>query len=131
VELVGAWVLHSCPNGRQAQVETEPGRDYYQVSVTAPTEEEACALGRVSVEGRLAACSQVSGPVTSTYWWEGEVTSATEYVCTLKTAADRLPALMEAVKEAHSYEVPEIVAVPLAAGDSAYLAWIEDETAER
>lgn len=106
----------------------EFGRDCYQVSVTAPSEEEARSLGRMAVERRLAACAQVSGPIWSTYRWEGEVTSAAEYLCTLKTAADRLPALMDAVKQEHSYVVPEIVAVPIAAGDAAYLEWIGDET---
>ena len=111
-------------------MEGESGRDYFQVNVTAPSKDEAGSLGRMAVERRLAACAQVSGPLSSTYWWEGEVMSAPEYLCTLKTRSDRLPALMEAVKEAHSYEVPEIVAIPIAAGDSAYLAWIEDETRE-
>jgi periplasmic divalent cation tolerance protein len=119
------------PDGGQDQVQGESGRDYYQVSVTAPNEEEARAMGTMAVAGRLAACAQVSGPIVSTYWWEGEVTTASEYVCTLKTSADRLPALMDAVKQAHSYQVPEIVAVPIAAGDSAYLEWIGEETTKR
>jgi periplasmic divalent cation tolerance protein len=105
--------------------------DHYQVSVTAPSAEEAQRLGRMAVEGRLAACAQVSGPIASTYWWEGKVTSASEYVCTLKTTSDRLPSLMAAVREAHGYEVPEIVASPIDAGDPAYLSWIEDETLDR
>jgi periplasmic divalent cation tolerance protein len=100
----------------------------FQVTVTAPSEEEAAALGRTAMEGRLAACAQVSGPITSTYWWEGEVTTALEYVVTMKTTADRLPSLMATVKDAHTYEVPEIVATPIAAGDADYLAWIEDVT---
>jgi periplasmic divalent cation tolerance protein len=64
-------------------------------------------------------------------WWEGEITWASEYLVTLKTTSDQLPSLLAAVKEAHSYEVPEIVATPIVAGDSAYLAWIKDETRER
>jgi periplasmic divalent cation tolerance protein len=112
-------------------MEAEPGREYYQVSVTAPSEEEAGSLGRMAVERRLAACAQVSGPISSTYWWEGKVTSAPEFVCTLKTSSDRLPALMDAVQQAHSYEVPEIVATAIAAGDPAYLAWIGEETKAR
>jgi periplasmic divalent cation tolerance protein len=112
-------------------MEAESGREYYQVSVTAPTEEEAGSLGRMAVERRLAAGAQVSGPIWSIYWWEGEVTTASEYVCTLKTSSARLPALMAAVKEAHSYKVPEIVALPVAAGDAAYLGWIGDETGVR
>jgi periplasmic divalent cation tolerance protein len=112
-------------------MEADSGREYFQVNVTTATEEEAQSVGRMAVESRLAACAQVSGPIVSTYWWEGEVTSALEYVCSLKTSAVRVPALMAAVKEAHSYEVPEIVAVAIAAGDSAYLAWLGEETRER
>ena len=104
---------------------------HYTVTVTAPTSEEAKALGQYAVESRMAACAQVSGPITSTYWWDGEITSASEYVCTLKTTSHRLQALMEVMRGVHSYDVPEIVAVPLAAGDSSYLAWIEAETRER
>jgi periplasmic divalent cation tolerance protein len=85
----------------------------------------------MAVERRLAACAQVSGPLSSTYWWEGVVMSTSEYLCTLKTRSGRLPALIEAVREAHSYEVPEIVALPMTAGDPAYLAWIEEETRQR
>ena len=109
-------------------MEADAGREHYQVSVTAPSEMEAGSLGRMAVEHRLASCAQVSGPIASTYWWEGEVRSAPEFLCTLKTTSDRLPALIDAIKEAHSYDVPEIVALRMAAGDSTYLAWIEEET---
>lgn len=102
--------------------------DHYQVTVTTPTADEAERLGRMAVEGRLAACAQVSGPITSTYWWEGEVTSNSEWLCVLKTSATQLEPLMVAMRSAHSYQVPEIIATPIAAGDVAYLAWIEDET---
>jgi periplasmic divalent cation tolerance protein len=102
--------------------------NYFQVTVTASTEAEAAALGRMAVEGRLAACAQVSGPITSTYWWKDQVTTSAEYLCTLKTSSHRLPALMAAVRLAHTYEVPEIVATAIVAGDSDYLSWIDDET---
>ncbi|HEY7947524.1 MAG TPA: divalent-cation tolerance protein CutA [Acidimicrobiales bacterium] len=98
------------------------------MSVTAPSAEEAGALGRMAVASRLAACAQVSGPITSTYRWEGEVTQASEWLCTMKTTSDRLDALMVATRAAHSYEVPEIVATAITAGDAAYLAWIEEST---
>lgn len=101
------------------------------VQVTAASADEAGALGRRAVEHRLAACAQVSGPVTSTYWWQGAVTSATEWVCTLKTVADRVDELASVLRAAHSYEVPEIVVMPVVAGDPDYLAWVEAETAAR
>ncbi len=109
-------------------MEAHSAVEYYQVSVTAPSEEEAGSLGRMAVERRLAACAQVAGPVSSTYRWQGAITSAVEYVCTFKTTSGRLRSLMTAVRQAHSYEVPEIIATAVTAGDPAYLAWIEDET---
>jgi periplasmic divalent cation tolerance protein len=118
-------------DGGQGQMDIESGRDFYQMSVTAPSEEEARWLGQMAVESRLAACAQVGGPIWSTYWWEGEVTSASEYRCTLKTSSDRLPELMEVVRRAHSYETPEIVAQRIATGDPAYLTWIGEETRVR
>ncbi len=81
----------------------------------------------MAVERRLAACAQVSGPITSTYWWQDEVTTSDEWVCVLKTRADLFGALARALREAHSYDVPEIVATPIT-GDTAYLSWIDEET---
>jgi len=103
---------------------------HFQVSVTAPSADEAGRLGRIAVEQRLAACAQVSGPITSTYWWEGKVQSATEWLCVLKTTAPLMGRLTGVLREAHSYEVPEIVAVPIEAGDEDYLAWVSEETGQ-
>jgi periplasmic divalent cation tolerance protein len=102
--------------------------DVYQVTVTAPTAEEAASLGRMTVERRLAACAQVSGPVVSTYRWQGEIRSASEWLITCKTQTACLGSLMDALRAVHSYEVPEIVAARIEAGDSDYLAWIAAET---
>ncbi len=102
--------------------------DVYQVAVTAPTADEATSLGRMAVERRLAACAQVSGPIASTYRWHGEVCSTSEWVVTCKTKAACLGSLMDALRAAHSYEVPEIVATGVEAGDRDYLAWVVTET---
>lgn len=102
---------------------------HVQVQFTAPTAEEAGRLGRMVVEARLAACAQVSGPITSTYWWEGEVTSASEWVCTLKTTSRRVSELLGALRDAHSYEVPELVVTEITDGDPDYLQWLTAETA--
>jgi len=82
-----------------------------------------------AVEERLAACAQVSGPLASTYRWEGTVERATEWYCHLKTTVDRLPALESRIRELHPYEVPEIIAVPIVQGNAAYLDWIRDSVA--
>jgi periplasmic divalent cation tolerance protein len=71
----------------------------------------------------------VSGPVRSTYWWQGEVVSAEEWVCTFKTTGARSGELARRVREAHSYEVPEIVVSEIAGGDPDYLSWVTEETA--
>jgi periplasmic divalent cation tolerance protein len=99
-----------------------------ELTFTAPSPADAERLGRLALADRLAACAQVSGPISSSYWWQGDIATATEWRCTLKTTASRLPALMAAVRSAHPYEVPEIVVRRLDAGDPDYLAWIEAET---
>lgn len=100
-----------------------------QVQFTAPTAEEAGRLGHMAVDARLAACAQVEGPVTSTYWWEGEITTTTEWRCTLKTTTRRVGELLDALRAAHSYDVPELVVTELSDGDPAYLEWVSAETA--
>ena len=105
------------------------GTGYCQLTVTAPTAEEAERLARLGVEARLAACAQVSGPVRSTYWWKGEVTASEEWVCTFKTTGPQAQALRLRLREAHSYEVPEIVVTEIDEGDPDYLSWIAEETA--
>jgi periplasmic divalent cation tolerance protein len=102
--------------------------DHYQLSVTASSEQEAKRLAQLVVSQRLAACAQVLGPMTSTYWWNGRVESADEWLCLVKTAGDRVDAAIAAVRAAHSNHTPEIIAVPIATGDQDYLVWVTSET---
>lgn len=97
-----------------------------QVTTTLDSREAADRLASLLVDARLAACAQVTGPVASTYRWQGGTERATEWLCSLKTTLARLPALEARIRTEHPYQVPEIVAVPIVAGDPAYLAWIED-----
>jgi len=99
---------------------------YRQVTTTLPDRDAAHRLGGRLVEERLAACAQVVGPVSSTYRWQGEVETASEWYCHLKTTAARVPALISRVRELHPYETPEIIAVAVAEGDARYLKWIEE-----
>jgi periplasmic divalent cation tolerance protein len=103
--------------------------DHYQVHVTVPTAEEGARLSRSLVERRLAASGQVSGPISSTYWWRGTMEAASEWACVFKTTGSRLDALLNAVRAEHSYEVPEIVATRIDVADPDFLAWLEQETA--
>lgn len=94
------------------------------VLTTAGSAEEARSIAAALVERHLAACVQVLGPMTSTYWWEGAVETAEEWLCLAKTTGDRYPAVEQAILGLHSYDTPEILALPVSAGSSAYLEWL-------
>ena len=98
------------------------------VQTTTDSRGEAVELARMAVEARLAACAQVSGPVASTYWWEGAVERAEEWLLTFKLPAGGYQALADFLGRSHSYDEPEIVATPIVEGSPAYLSWIEEET---
>ena len=100
----------------------------YQVSTTVESQVEAQRIAETLVAERLAACVQVTGPLLSLYRWEGVVTRATEWCCTAKTSETRLPTLLQRMRALHSYQVPEIVALPISDGDPAYLDWVRRES---
>ncbi|HEX6500354.1 MAG TPA: divalent-cation tolerance protein CutA [Micromonosporaceae bacterium] len=100
----------------------------WQVATTVDAEPAAKALAESAVHARLAACAQVSGPITSTYRWQGTVETATEWVVTFKTTAEVAPALTSHIRERHSYDQPEIIATEVVGGDPGYLAWVVTET---
>lgn len=98
------------------------------VYVTASSCEEAAKIGRVAVEKRLAACANVLGDIRSFYWWDGKIQDDSEAALILKTTADRLDSLIAEIKALHSYTVPCVVALPIGAGNPAFLEWIGRET---
>jgi periplasmic divalent cation tolerance protein len=102
--------------------------EYIQVSMTVDKRETARTIGREAVESRLAACVQIVGPISSTYRWKGHIEEAEEWLCLLKTREDLFEQLEQKLRALHPYEVPEIVAVPLVAGNPNYLQWIDRET---
>jgi periplasmic divalent cation tolerance protein len=100
-----------------------------QVSTTAGTREVAERIAVELVDTRLAACAQVSGPITSTYRWQGQVENAEEWVCTAKTVRVKLPAIQELLKRLHPYELPELIATEVVGGSDAYLKWVVEQLA--
>ena len=100
--------------------------EYVQVLTTAGSEEEAERVSSVLVEGRLAACVQVIGPISSRYHWEGKIEVAREWLCLAKTEAGHYEELEAAIRRAHSYDEPEIVALPVSAGSPGYLDWVSE-----
>jgi periplasmic divalent cation tolerance protein len=101
---------------------------YLQVQTTTDSRAEAMELSRAAVEARLAACAQVAGPVASMYWWDGALERTEEWLVLLKLPADRYDELAAFLTEQHSYDEPEIVALPIVAGSTAYLNWLREET---
>jgi periplasmic divalent cation tolerance protein len=88
--------------------------------------EEARAVCRQLVEERLAACANLVPGVESIYRWQGTVESATETMAILKTTPEGLAKLEARLRELHSYEVPEVVALPVQGGSEAYLRWVSE-----
>jgi periplasmic divalent cation tolerance protein len=105
--------------------------EYIEVHSTTGSQQEADKICAAVVEARLAACAQVTVPIRSTYWWQGKVERAEEYFLIMKTTRDKFEALARVIRENHSYDVPDIVAVPIVDGTEDYLGWISSETRER
>ena len=93
---------------------------------TAGSEEEAQKIAQALVERRLAACVNIVGPIHSVYRWKGTVESAPDRLLIIKTTAAAFPRVRDAVRELHSYELPECIVLPVEAGAVEYLKWIEE-----
>jgi periplasmic divalent cation tolerance protein len=100
------------------------------VLTTCANDEGAGALARTLVEHRLAACVNAVGKVSSIYRWKGEIQQDQETLLIIKTTASRLAAVEKTIREQSKYEVPEVVALPIAAGGADYLAWIRESVGE-
>jgi periplasmic divalent cation tolerance protein len=94
---------------------------------TTGSREEAQRIAETLVSRRLAACVQIAG-ISSTYRWKGKVTSEPEHLLLIKTASRLYKDIESAIQELHSYEIPEIVQLPIEQGLGRYLAWIEEST---
>jgi periplasmic divalent cation tolerance protein len=103
--------------------------EYIEIHTAVDTRERAQLLARTLVSGRLAACVQILGPITSTYWWKGAMEEGVEeWLCAIKSRQELYGQLEQAILAVHPYETPEITAVDISAGSSSYLAWISQET---
>jgi len=99
------------------------------VFVTAGTNEEAETIARHLVEEKLAACVNIIPGVLSVFRWQGKISQEKETLLIIKSVSARLEAITEKVKLLHSYEVPEVIAVPVVGGSKDYLDWLKGETA--
>jgi periplasmic divalent cation tolerance protein len=100
-----------------------------QVMTTLGSQHDAEQMASDLVDRRLAACVQIVGPIHSTYRWQGRVETSQEWMCIIKTRADRYSALEQAILAAHPYDMPEIVSVPIVGGSQAYCQWLDESVA--
>ena len=101
------------------------------VLITTATEQEAHSIAELLVNQRKAACVNIVPRVDSLFWWQGKLDSAQESLLIVKTRASLLPEIIEMVKGAHSYESPEIIALPIISGNEDYLRWIDSKVKEK
>jgi periplasmic divalent cation tolerance protein len=93
--------------------------------VTTASKNEAETIVQQLLEARLIACANIVGPVQSHFHWSGKIDKAEEYLILMKSRKNLFEKLSETVKALHSYEVPEILAVPVVDGSKAYMAWLD------
>jgi len=98
--------------------------EFIQITTTTDNEELAMKIAGKLVEKKIAACVQVSGPITSIYEWKGKIENTREWYCVIKTRKNLYQEVEEAIKALHTYEVPEIIALPILEGNKDYLDWI-------
>lgn len=101
------------------------------ILVTTSSEPEAHKIADLLLSRRKAACVNIVPKVESSFWWQGKLDAAEESLLIVKTKASLLPEIVDLVKAAHSYEVSEIVALPIVGGNEDYLNWIDDQVRER
>ncbi len=102
--------------------------DKIVVFTTCGSEAEARKLAAALIEKHLAACVNITAPITSVYRWKGAVEESKEWLLIIKSRRERFEELRVLLEGAHSYELPEVLAVPVVEGSPNYLTWVEDET---
>jgi len=97
---------------------------YIAVFMTISDEKEATKIVRSLLKDRLIACANIVGPVSSLFWWKGKIDKANEFLVIMKSRKNLFKRLSERVEELHSYEVPEVIALPVIEGLPSYLNWL-------
>lgn len=105
--------------------------NFIVILVTAGTEAEANKIAQILLKQKLVACVNIIPGVNSLFWWEGKIDKSCEVLLVIKTKSSFLKEVVESVKKNHSYEVPEIIALPIIGGNKDYLKWIEEVTRKK
>jgi periplasmic divalent cation tolerance protein len=101
--------------------------EFIQITTTTGKRQDAEQIASELVSRRLAGCVQVSGPIVSTFRWQGKVETAEEWMCIIKTSQTQFAAIRETLEKIHPYEVPELIATPIVDGSQAYLNWLGEQ----
>ncbi|MBS7647940.1 MAG: divalent-cation tolerance protein CutA [Candidatus Bathyarchaeia archaeon] len=101
-------------------------KQYIIMLVTASSKDEAEKIARKLLEERLIACANIVGLVHSLFWWQGKIDITQEYLILMKTRKDLFAKVAERVKALHSYQTPEIIALPIIEGSKDYLKWLDE-----
>lgn len=103
--------------------------EFIVILVTAANAEEAATIADTLVRDRLVACANILGGVRSIFHWQGKIDQADEHLVILKGRSEHFQRIEQRVRDLHSYDVPEIIALPVIAGSAPYLKWLREETA--
>jgi periplasmic divalent cation tolerance protein len=101
---------------------------YTVIFITTSSLDEAKKIGRVLVEEKLAACANIVSPIRSIYHWQGKICDDKEALIILKTKKKLFKQIEKMVKALHTYEVPEVISMPITEGSNKYLSWLKNET---
>jgi len=104
---------------------------YIVVLVTAPSKEEAEKIADIIIDSKLAACVNISSDIKSIYLWQGKKETSKESLLIIKTTKELFCKLKDVIKKVHSYDTPEIIALPIIEGDKDYLNWIDNSVSAR
>jgi len=99
---------------------------YSLVLVTVKDKREAHKIAGALIRNKLAACVNILGKVESIFWWQGKVDSVSEALLIIKSKKIKIPKIIKLVKSLHSYDLPEIISLPITSGFKPYLSWIND-----
>ena len=99
---------------------------YRVILVTVANKKEARRIANSLINHKFAACVNIIGGVESFFWWEGKIDSAKETLLIIKSRKEKVPQVIRLVKSLHSYEIPEIISLPITTGFKPYLKWIDE-----
>lgn len=106
--------------------ERTESNSFILILTSTPNENEALNIVQILLEKKLIACGKILKDVTSRYWWQGKIEEAREFIVILKTCQERFKEIHETIQRVHSYQVPELIAIPILDGAPSYLAWLKD-----